>query len=43
MADFLQTDLDALYSGMTTAKTIALRIWLEGNATLTEFAINYTL
>ena len=43
MADFLQTDLDALYSGMTTARTIALRIWLEGNATLKEFAINYTL
>ena len=43
MADFLQTDLDALYSGMTTAKTIALRIWLAGNATVTEFAINYTL
>lgn len=43
MAEFLQTDLDALYSGMTTARTIALRIWLEGNATLKEFAINYTL
>ena len=43
MADFLRTDLAVLYAGMTTAKTIALRIWLAGNATLTEFAINYTL
>lgn len=43
MADFLQTDLAVLYAGMTTAKTIALRIWLSGNATVTEFAINYTL
>lgn len=43
MADFLQTDLVVLYAGMTTAKTIALRIWLSGNATVTEFAINYTL
>lgn len=43
MADFLKTDLNALYSGMTAAKQIAFRITLEGNATLTEFIVNYVL
>lgn len=43
MADFLKTDLEALYSGMTAAKQIAFRITLEGNATLTEFIVNYVL
>ena len=43
MADFLKTDLEALYSGMTAAKQIAFQIALEGNATLTEFIVNYVL
>ena len=41
MADFLTTDLDVLYAGLTDTKTITFRFWLAGDATLTTFVMNY--
>lgn len=43
MADFLKTDMTALYDGMTKDKQITFRILLDGNATLTDFILNYTV
>ena len=41
MADFLTSDLDALYQGLTEDKTITFRFWLSGDATLTTFVMSY--
>lgn len=41
IADFLTTDLDTLYAGLTESKTITFRFWLAGDATLTTFIMNY--
>ena len=41
MADFLTSDLDALYSGLTESKTITFRFWLSGDATVKTFVMNY--
>lgn len=37
IADFLTTDLDAIYAGLTESKTITFRFWLAGDATLKYF------
>lgn len=39
--DFLMMDLDSLYAGLNEDKTITFRFWLEGDATLTSFIMNY--
>lgn len=41
MADFLMSDLDALYAGLTESKIITFRFWLSGDATLKTFIMNY--
>lgn len=41
MADFLMSDLDSIYAGLTENKTITFRFWLSGDATLTTFVMNY--
>lgn len=41
MADFLATDLETLYTGITESKTITFRFWLTGDATLTSFMMTY--
>lgn len=41
MADFLMLDLETLYAGLLEDKTITFRFWLEGDATLTSFVMNY--
>lgn len=41
MKDFLTMDLDMLYAGLTDARQITFRFWLEGDATLTAFIMNY--
>lgn len=41
MADFLTSDLDALYSRLTKSKTITFRFGLSGDATLKTFVMNY--
>lgn len=41
MADFLLSDLDVMYAGLTESKTITFRFWLAGDATLTSFVMNY--
>lgn len=41
MADFLMSDTDALYEGLTEEKAITFRFWLAGDATLASFTMNY--
>ena len=41
MADFLTSDLDEMYAGLLEDKTITFRFWLDGDATLTTFVMNY--
>ncbi len=41
MEEFLVSDLDALYEGLTETKPITFRFWLSGDATLTTFIMNY--
>lgn len=41
MADFLMSDLEALYDGLTESKIITFRFWLSGDATLKTFIMNY--
>ena len=41
MADFLMSDLELLYSGLTESKIITFRFWLSGDATLKTFVMNY--
>lgn len=41
MADFLMTDLDAMYEGLTEERCITFRFWLSGDAALTGFVMNY--
>lgn len=41
MADFLTSDMDALYAGLTEEKHITFRFWLKQDATLTTFIMNY--
>ena len=41
MADFLTSDLMAMYEGLTDLMTITFRFWLSGDATLTTFVMDY--
>ncbi len=41
IADFLTSDLDALYAGLTDTKSITFRFWLSGDASLKTFIMNY--
>ncbi len=41
MEEFLTSDLDALYEGLTEEKKITFRFWLRQDATLTSFVMNY--
>jgi hypothetical protein len=41
MADFLTSDLDVLYEGLTEDKAIIFHFWLSGDATLTTFIMTY--
>jgi hypothetical protein len=39
--EFLTSDLDELFAGLTESKTITFRFWLSGDATLTTFVMTY--
>ena len=41
MDDFLKSNTDDLYAGLTENKTITFRFWLSGDATLKTFVMNY--
>lgn len=41
MEDFLLTDTEAMYAGLTESMQITFRFWLSGDASLTSFTMNY--